>query len=122
MASLTIGGQDRELRLTATALKAAERRILKLGGRRLLATFADAKEPFLAIDELEALVVSAWTPALSEATVQTLLAQWYAEGGTLFELHTEVIDALIDSGLLGRRASTNGSGPPADPPEARTPA
>ena len=105
MASLTIGGQDRPLRLTATGVKLAERRILKRGPASPR-DVADPKEPFLAIDELEALVLAAWTPALDGGRrARPLLAQYYVEGGTLFELHTEVIDALIDCGLLGRRAA-----------------
>ena len=45
MPSLTIGGQVRELRLTATDLDQAERQILKAGGRPIMAVLGPAGRP-----------------------------------------------------------------------------
>jgi hypothetical protein len=119
MASVTIGGQVREITLTAHALDRAEREIMKRGGRPLLAAFIGKDPGFLAIHELRWLLWAAWTPALSDEQVQRLVDQFYRDGGTLPELHTAVIDALVDGGAIARRQRTNGEGPPADPPGAR---
>jgi hypothetical protein len=118
MASLTIGGQLREIRLTAADLDQAERQILKQGGRPIMAVFG-AKDPgIFAKYELEWLLWGAWRHTLSSDRIQTLLAQFYGDGGTLFELQAEIIEAIIDSGLYGRR-TTGGEDRPADPPRAR---
>ena len=53
--------------------------------------------------ELEWLLWGAWRHTLSSDRIQTLLAQFYADGGTLFDVQAEVIEAIIDSGLYGRR-------------------
>jgi hypothetical protein len=119
MASVTIGGQVREIRLVAHDLDRAEREIMKRGGRPLLAAFIGKEPGLLAMHELRWLLWAAWTPALPDERVQTLLDQFYRDGGTLPELHAAVIEALIDSGAIGRRPTDNGEGPPADPPEAR---
>jgi hypothetical protein len=119
MASVTIGGQVREITLTAHALDRAEREIMKRGGRPLLAAFIGKDPGFLAIHELRWLLWAAWTPALSDEQVQILVDQFYRDGGTLPELHTAVIDALVDGGAVARRPTGNGAGPPADPPGAR---
>jgi hypothetical protein len=119
MASLTIAGQVREITLTAHALDRAEREIMKRGGRPLLAAFIGKEPGLLAMQELRWLLWAAWTPALSDERVQTLIDQFYRDGGTLPELHAAVIEALIDGGAIGRRPTGNGDGPPADPPGAR---
>ena len=65
--------------------------------------------------------ISAWRrQAVPDARITALLEQFYREGGTVFEVHQQVLDALLESGLLGRRAPTNGAGPPPDPPTAGT--
>jgi hypothetical protein len=64
------------------------------------------------IHELEGLCWGAWHRRLGDDRVRPLLDQFYAEGGTLWELNGVVTDALVDGGFLGRRA------PPADPPAA----
>jgi hypothetical protein len=119
MASVIIGGQIHEIMLTAHALDRAEREIMKRGGRPLLAAFIGKDPGFLAIHELRWLLWAAWTPALSDERVQTLIDQFYRDGGTLPELHTAVIDALVDGGAIARRPRDNGEGPPTDPQEAR---
>jgi hypothetical protein len=119
MASVTIGGQVREITLSIHALDRAEREIMKRGGRPLLAAFIGKEPGWLAIHEVRWLLWAAWTPALSEERMQTLVDQFYQEGGTLPELHSAVLDALIDGGAIGRRPTSNGEGPPADPPGAR---
>jgi hypothetical protein len=118
MASLTIAGQTRELSLTARDVVAAERQILKAGGQKLMKTLASSDGVQFAIEELHAFVWAAWRGTLPDDRIQALLDQYYAEGGTLFQLHAEVSEALIDSGILGRRVSTNGAAPPTDPPAA----
>ena len=117
MASLTIGGQVRELRLTAQDLDQAERQILKVGGRPIMAVLGQHGGLF-AKYELEWLVWGAWRHTLSSDRIQTLLAQFYADGGTLFDVQSEILEAIIDSGLYGRR-TTPGESRPADPPVAR---
>jgi hypothetical protein len=119
MASLTIAGQVREIRLAAHDLDRAEREIMKRGGRPLLAAFIGKEPGLLAMHELRWLLWAAWTPALSDERVQTLVDQFYRDGGTLPELHSAVIEALIDGGAIGRRPTGNGEAPPADPPGAR---
>jgi hypothetical protein len=117
MASLTIGGQLREIRLTAADLDQAERQILKQGGRPIMAIFGATSPGIFAKYELEWLLWGAWRHTLSTDRIQILLAQFYADGGTLFDLQSEIIEAIIDSGLYGRR-TTGGEERPADPPRA----
>jgi hypothetical protein len=119
MAALTIGGQDYPLELRAPAVVDAEERLVKRGGRPLLeilATPTNGDEPrrgvFFTLAELEAFCWGAWHRKLGEDRPRELLEQFYREGGTLWELHDVVVNALIDGGLLGRRA------PPTDPPAA----
>jgi hypothetical protein len=122
MASLMIGGQVYDLVLSARDLARAEQAILKDGGRPILAAFLGPHAGFLAVSELESIVWAAWrrTP-VSDEQIRARLAQFYAEGGTVFELHAQVVEAILDSGLVGRRVAppTNG-GPLADPPGAGT--
>ena len=92
MPALTIGGQERELHLTATALTTAERKILKLGGRKILATLASKDDTWFAFDELAAIVATAW----GEDRGPALLEQFYREGGTVFDVHNAVVQAIID--------------------------
>jgi hypothetical protein len=116
--SLTIGGQVREIRLTATDLDQAERQILKAGGRPIMAVLGNHGGLF-AKYELEWLLWGAWRHTLSSERLAILLAQFYAEGGTLFDVQSEVIEAIIDSGLYGRRTTPGEAAPPLDPPQAR---
>ena len=118
MPALTIGGQVRELRLTGRALATAERQILKLGGKKILATLG-SKEPddrWFALDELAVILGVIW----GEDRAPALLEQFYGEGGTVFDVHSAVVETIIDSRLFGTRASANGTGARADPPMART--
>src|SRR4029450_4446866 len=119
MASVTIGGQVREIRLAAHDLDRAEREIMKRGGRPLLAAFIGKEPGMRAMHEPRGPRWGAGTPALPDERVQPLVDQFYRDGGTLPELHSAVIEALIDGGALGRRPTGNGEGPPADPPGAR---
>lgn len=114
MAELTIGGQGYPLELPARAVAEAEARWTKHGGRPLLEILASANGAgvFFKLAELEGFVWGAWHRTMGDARPAELLAQYYADGGTLWELHSVVVDALIDGGLLGRRA------PPPDPPAA----
>jgi len=119
MASLSIGGQDYPLELRAREVADAEDRLLKRGGRPLLEVLASPngtdgprRGVFFGLSELEAFCWGAWHRKLGEERPRELLEQFYREGGTLWELHDVVVNALIDGGLLGRRA------PPTDPPAA----
>jgi hypothetical protein len=102
MANLTIGGQVRELRLTVSDIDQAERQIIKQGGRAILDVLSNHGALF-AKHELEWLVWGSWRHRMSADRVQTLLAQFYADGGTIFELQGAITEALIDSGLYGAR-------------------
>ena len=119
MAELTIGGQAYALKLPARAVVEAEERWTKRGGRPLLEILATpnggadaSRGVFFKLTELEGLCWGAWHHQVGDERPAQLLDQYYAEGGTLWELHAVVVEALIDGGLLGRRA------PPADPPAA----
>jgi hypothetical protein len=118
MASLTIAGQPRELTLTAKDIAAAEWEIIKLGGPRLMKTLAASDGVYFALEELRLFVWAAWRGTMSADRIQALLDQFYAEGGTIFQLNAEVQNALVESGVLIRRVATNGPGPPPDPPPA----
>jgi hypothetical protein len=102
MASLTIGGQVRELRLTVSDIDQAERQIIKAGGRAILDVLGNRGGLF-AKHELEWIVWGSWRHRMSTDRIQTLLAQFYGEGGTIFDLQGAITEALIDSGLYGAR-------------------
>ena len=119
MPSLTIGGQAYTIRLTPRAVSEGEDHWTHHGGRPLLEILAtpnggaDPKRGvFFRISELEGLCWGAWHRQFGADRPGQLLEQYYAEGGTLWELHSVVVDALVDGGLLGRRA------PPPDPSTA----
>ena len=115
MSSLTIGGHVRELRLTVTDIDQAERQIIKQSGRAIQEVLGNHGALF-SKHELEWLVWGAWRHKLSSDRIQTLLAQFYAEGGTIFDVQSAVTEALIDSGLYGKaRVATE---EPVDPPAA----
>jgi hypothetical protein len=119
MASLTIGGKIREIRLTAQDIDQAERQILKAGGRPIMAVLGMHGGLF-AKYELEWLLWGAWRHTLSSDRLQVLLAQYYADGGTIFDIQSAVIEAIIDTGLYGRRTTTpTEEASAADPPQAR---
>jgi hypothetical protein len=119
MASLTIGGTVREIRLTAQDLDKAERDILKAGGRPITAVLG-VHAGLFAKFELECLVGWAWRHTMSADRVQLLLAQFYADGGTVYDVQSEVIEAIIDTGLYGHRMKPDApEASPADPPPAR---
>jgi hypothetical protein len=120
MRSLTIGGNIREIKLTAQDLGAAEQQILKQGGRPIMAVFGGVHAGLFAKYELEWIVWAAWRHTWSSERIQAELATFYREGGTLIDLHTEVLEAVIDTGLYGRRTASNGTEPAADPPTAGT--
>lgn len=119
MPSLTIGGQVYEIRLTPTNLQEAEDQILKAGGTRLLALWIRGTEDrgMFSLSEVYWLLWGAWRGQSSNGQVRTRLDQFYAEGGTLFELNGVLQDALVESGVFGRRKTDEA--PPADPPGAR---
>src|SRR4030095_10259216 len=112
MASVTIGGQVREIRLAAHDLDRAEREIMKRGGRPSLPAFIEKGPGLPAMHELRRLLWAAWTPALPDERVQTLVDQFYRDGGTLPELHSAVIEALIDGGAIGRGPAGREAGAP----------
>jgi len=119
MASLTIGGTVREIRLTAQDLDKAERDILKAGGRPITAVLG-VHAGLFAKFELEYLLGWAWRHTMSADRVQVLLAQFYADGGTVYDVQSEVIEAIIDTGLYGHRMKPDApEASSADPPPAR---
>jgi hypothetical protein len=119
MASLTIASKVREIRLTGQDLDQAERQILKAGGRPIMAVLG-LHGGLFAKYELEWLLWGAWRHTLSSDRIQILLAQFYADGGTVYDLQSEIIEAIIDTGLYGRRTDpTAREESPEDPPMAR---
>lgn len=125
MATLTIGGQVREIRFTAADLDQAERQIIKQGGRAITDVLGNHGALFSKY-ELEWLLWGVWRRKLSADRIQTLLAQFYGEGGTIFDLQTAVLEAMLDTGLYGKRrepeaddaTATGGAGATVDPPRA----
>ena len=118
MASLTINGSLREIRLSATDIGDAEQQIMKQGGRPIMAVFSPPAPGIFGKHETEWLLWAAWRHALSHDRIRALIDEYYRTGGTFMELHGEILEAVIDSGLYGRRQTpTNGAGPP-DPPPA----
>jgi len=114
MPSLTIGGQVCEIRLTAADVEAVEEQLVKRGGRRVLEMFKESG--MLSMSECRWFVWGAWRKHLPDDRVWARVAQFYADGGTLPELHGAVIDAMLECGVILHRASANGAGPPMDPP------
>jgi hypothetical protein len=102
MATLTIGGQVREIRFTAADLDQAERQIIKQGGRAITDVLGNHGALFSKF-ELEWLLWGAWRRKLSTEKLGTLLTQFYTEGGTIFDLQSAVTEAMIDTGLYGQR-------------------
>jgi hypothetical protein len=112
MTTLTIGGQPRELRFSTEDIDLAEKMIVKTDGRAIMDVLGNHGALFTK-HELEWLLWGAWRKTTPAARVKELLAQFYQDGGTLFDVQAAVLEALIDSGLYGRRSAT-----PEDPPRA----
>jgi hypothetical protein len=102
MATLTIGGTPRELRFTGPDLDLAERECVKRGGRAITDVLGNHGGMFTK-HELEWLLWGAWRRKLTPARVTALLEQFYADGGTVLDLQAVVTEALLDSGLYGKR-------------------
>jgi hypothetical protein len=111
MATLTIGGQVREFRLTAVQIREAEKQLMREGGRPLLAAFRGEHAGFLGMHELERFLWWAWKDTHGESATTALISQYYAEGGTFTELHAAVLEALFECGAIIPKVSANG-GPP----------
>ena len=69
--------------------------------------------------EVDWLLWAAWRHRLTPDRIRAVVEQFFADGGSFMDVHREVLEAVMDSGLYGRR-QTNGLGPPADPPPAGT--
>jgi hypothetical protein len=120
MATLKIGEQVREIRFTAADLDQAERQIIKNGGRAITDVLGNHGALFSKY-ELEWLLWGAWRHKLSTERLTMLMAQFYGEGGTIFDLQSAVVEAMLDTGLYGkRRELTDDAAPltPMDPPMA----
>jgi hypothetical protein len=100
--TLTIGGHPREVRLTAADLDMAERMIIKQDGRAITDVLGNHGGLF-SKHELEWLLWAAWRRTMKTERLQALLAQFYDEGGTIFDLQSAMTEALLDSGLYGKR-------------------
>jgi hypothetical protein len=111
--TLTIGGQPREIRFSGIDLDLAEREIVKRGGRAITAVLGNHGGLFTK-HELEWLLWGAWRHKVSTDRLHTLLAQFYADGGTVFDLQAVVTEALLDSGLYGKRQERVDDGDAAD--------
>jgi hypothetical protein len=121
MPSLTIGGQEYVLELRNREIGDADDRQIQRGGRPLIEILqppstngdeSSRKRVSFGLPDLEVFWWAGLHRKLGEKRPQELLEQFYGEGGTIWDLHDVVVNALIDGGLLGRRA------PPGDPPEA----
>lgn len=120
MATLTIADEVRDIRFTATDLDLAEREIVKRGGRAITDVLGNHGGLFTKF-ELEWLLWGAWRHKLSTAKLQTLLTEFYTSGGTIYDLQMAVGEAVIDSGLYGRRRPLDDDGAgAADPPATGT--
>jgi len=121
MATLTIGGQPREIRLTPNDLDLAEREIVKRGGRVITDVLGNHNALFSKF-ELEWLLWAAWRQKVTTDKLQKLLTQFYDEGGTIFDIQNAVGEAIIDSGLYGKRRAVSDDEPVvADPQTAESP-
>jgi hypothetical protein len=118
MASLTIGGEVHEIAVSARDLARAEQESMKAGGRPLMAAFLGAQAGMLTFMELEWILWAAWRCPMPEITAR--LEHFYRDGGTVFEVHTAVVQALLECGAIRSRAPTNGASSPPDPPRAGT--
>jgi hypothetical protein len=118
MSILTIGGQAREVRFAVEEIQFAEKMIIKNDGRAIMDILGNEKALFT-LEELEWLLWAAWRKQMSAANLKTVLAQFYAEGGTVFDVNSAVLDALLDSGVYGRRRE-NGADPQTATDPART--
>jgi hypothetical protein len=110
MTALTIGGQPRELRFSTEDIDLAEKMIVKNDGRAIMDVLGNHGALFTK-HELEWLLWGAWRKTMSAARVKELTAQFYRDGGTLYELQAAILEALIDSGLYGRRSEPSGDPP-----------
>jgi hypothetical protein len=116
MAILIIGGQPREIRFTVEEIQFAEKMIVKNDGRAVMDVLGNEKALFT-LEELEWLLWAAWRKQLTATKLKEVLTQFYADGGTVFDVNAAVLEGLLDSGVYGRRRE-NG----ADPQGATEPA
>lgn len=119
MATLEIGGEAREVRFTANDLDLAEREIVKRGGRVITDVLGNHNALFSKF-ELEWLLWGAWRTKVSTKQLNELIAQFYAEGGTIYDLQAVVAEAMIDTGLYGKRRVLVDDATPVDPQPAGT--
>jgi hypothetical protein len=104
MAVLMIHGEPREVRLTIGDIDVAERLIVKHDGRAIMDVLGNHGALFTK-SELEWLLWGAWRSKLTAAAVQKLMGEFYANGGTLYDVQAVILEALIDSGLYGKRVA-----------------
>jgi hypothetical protein len=114
MAQLVLGGQPREIRFEAADLDAAERFIMRNGGRAIMEVLGHRGGLFTQA-ELVALLWGAWRRTLSYERVTQRVAQFLREGSTLIELQAAIGDALMESGVYVKREAADPDAPAAPP-------
>ena len=117
MSVLVIHGEPREIRLTAADIDVAERMIVKNDGRAIMDVLGNHNALFTKA-ELEWLLWGAWRGKLTAGAIQKLMGEFYGNGGTLYDVQAAVLEALIDSGLYGKRRA-NEEETAADPTTGR---